>query len=136
MTFENVTINDLDKVAQSILENSRHKIFLLEGKMGAGKTTLTKALMKILEIEGETSSPTFSIVNEYFSEKNGVIYHFDCYRLENIEEAYDFGCEEYLDSGNFCFIEWSDKIQELLPNYYHRIEINLAENFTRTINFK
>src|SRR5690606_24913588 len=97
---------------------------------GSGKTTLIKEMGKILEVEDNISSPSFGIVNEYHS-PSGPVYHFDCYRLENPEEALDFGIEEYLYSGNKVFIEWPDKISDYLPEDYVRIEIKKMRDGSR-----
>lgn len=118
----NYSLGDLNKVAKEILSFSKADVFLFYGEMGSGKTTLIKEMGKILEVEDNISSPSFGIVNEYHS-PSGPVYHFDCYRLENPEEALDFGIEEYLYSGNKVFIEWPDKISDYLPEDYVRIEI-------------
>ncbi len=89
-----------------------NKVLLFHGEMGVGKTTLIKVLAKALGVEGATSSPTFSLVNEYQSIDNQIVYHFDFYRLKNETEALDMGADEYLYSGNWCFIEWAEKNSE------------------------
>lgn len=113
------TINSLDEineVAASFLAAVGDKtIFALYGPMGVGKTTFVKAVASCLGVEDDVSSPTFAIVNEYMTEKGTSVYHFDFYRVNNISEALDFGYEEYFYSGNKCFIEWPEKINELLP---------------------
>jgi len=96
-------------------ENPGKKIFAFYGEMGAGKTTFIKEICKQLGVNDNTSSPTFSIINEYIGNGGQKIYHFDFYRIKNIEEAYDMGYEDYLYSNAFCFIEWPEKIKELLP---------------------
>lgn len=100
--------------------------------MGAGKTTLIKSLCKYLGSNDNITSPTFAIVNEYTG-KNGSIYHFDFYRLKTQTEALDIGFEEYLYSGNYCFIEWPEKIPDLLPNKYISIKIEALDNNLRQI---
>jgi tRNA threonylcarbamoyladenosine biosynthesis protein TsaE len=100
--------------------------------MGAGKTTLISALCKSLGSTDDLSSPTFSIVNEYQSNV-GVIYHFDFYRIKTIEEAFDFGLEEYLYSGNYCFLEWSEKVEALLPDSPLKISIEIIDEETRQL---
>ncbi|MDR2221614.1 MAG: tRNA (adenosine(37)-N6)-threonylcarbamoyltransferase complex ATPase subunit type 1 TsaE [Flavobacteriaceae bacterium] len=109
------TLDKIDQVAKAILEQVKHKIILFDAPMGAGKTTLIKALAKQLDIKDLTSSPTFSIVNEYKSETtNTTVYHFDLYRMEEEEEAYDMGMDEYLSSNAWCFIEWPEKAENML----------------------
>lgn len=127
-------ISSIDKVAENIISdfsNSRH--FSLNGQMGAGKTTLTKSLCKVLEVEDNVCSPTFAIVNEYYSEKAGTIYHFDFYRIKNLQEAVDIGFDDYIDSGNYCFMEWCENILPLLPENMTEIKIEVKENKTRII---
>lgn len=94
-----------------------HRVFAFDGVMGAGKTTFIKQLVKEMGSMDIVNSPTFAIVNVYDVEQphKGEVYHFDCYRLKDIREAMDFGAEEYLYSGNYCFIEWPEKIEALLP---------------------
>lgn len=124
------TIEDISQIATQILAQSAHeKIFLFYGEMGAGKTTLIKALCQQLGVEGAVSSPTFSIVNEYAS-NNGRVYHFDFYRLKNQTEALDMGYEEYFYSGDYCFIEWPERIPDLLPESY--ISVSIDEQLDRS----
>ncbi len=130
------TLSEIDEVATEISKRLKHKIVLLNGQMGAGKTTLVKAIAKALGVREVANSPTFSIVNEYPTIEGGVLYHFDMYRLESEEEAYDFGVEEYLDSGNFCFIEWSERISNLLPEEVHTIDIEIVNNTVRQIQLR
>jgi tRNA threonylcarbamoyladenosine biosynthesis protein TsaE len=127
-------LSGLEQAARSILEEAGdQQIFIFEGEMGAGKTTLIKALARALGVKELVSSPTFSIVNEY--EGNGkVIYHFDFYRIKNLQEAYDIGYEEYFYSGNICFIEWPEKIAELLPEHYLKIEIEVRNENDRVLS--
>ncbi|KGE14262.1 tRNA (adenosine(37)-N6)-threonylcarbamoyltransferase complex ATPase subunit type 1 TsaE [Sphingobacterium deserti] len=109
------SLAELNEVTEKILSTfPDDRIFLFHGKMGAGKTTLINALCRSLGVQEPTSSPTFSIVNEYVFEA-GSIFHFDFYRLKNEEEALDLGYEEYFYSGNYCFVEWPEKIASLLP---------------------
>ncbi|MNK97596.1 tRNA threonylcarbamoyladenosine biosynthesis protein TsaE [compost metagenome] len=103
--------------------------------MGAGKTTFIKALCEVLEVQDNTSSPTFSIVNEYNSSK-GPIFHFDFYRIKEEEEAYDFGYEDYFYSGNYCFVEWPNKIPNLIPEDAKTIEIEITSATSRKIIIK
>lgn len=127
------SLNELSEVAQTVLKNSDSKVLLFYGKMGAGKTTLIKEMVKQLGVKDVTSSPTFSIVNEYLNDQNEPVYHFDFYRIENEGEAYQFGAEEYLDSGNWCLVEWPDKVQNLLPLDAVEIHLTVNENLTRTL---
>lgn len=108
------------------------RVFLFYGNMGAGKTTFIKELCRVLHVEDNTSSPTFAIVNEYASPK-GPIYHFDFYRLKDEQEAFDFGYEEYFYSGNYCFIEWPEKIPNLLPEEARVIKIEVLDADKRII---
>lgn len=120
-----LSLNELKKAADELLKVCGEvKIWLFFGELGAGKTTLIKALGEQLHVQGGISSPTFSIVHEYATSTGGPVYHFDFYRLKNEQEAYDIGVEEYFESGCFCLIEWPDKIPSLLPN--ERIEIRIT----------
>ena len=106
---------NLDHVASLILsENSSKKKFIFYGPMGIGKTTLIKALSLHLGVQDLVQSPTFSIVNQYIMKNGNYIYHFDFYRIENESEAYDIGYEDYLEYGEYCFIEWPERIPNLL----------------------
>ena len=117
------SIDEIHEVAQKIIAEKPNKVILFNGVMGVGKTTLIKALSKQLGVLDATSSPTFSIVNEYETTDNQVIYHFDMYRLKSEIEAMDMGIDEYLYSGNWCFIEWPEKIPNLLPDDYSTIHL-------------
>ena len=108
---------------------------MLYGPMGAGKTTFIKYLCEQLGVKDSTSSPTFSIVNEYDSD-NGLIYHFDFYRIKDEQEAFDFGYEEYFYSGAYCFIEWPEKIPNLLPEEAKEIQISIVDPDTRKISIR
>jgi tRNA threonylcarbamoyladenosine biosynthesis protein TsaE len=116
-------VSDLPKIAKDILAATSKKVFLFNGEMGAGKTTLIKQFCTLLECEDETSSPTFSLVNHYVSVKHGDIFHFDFYRINSVEEAFDIGFEEYLASDSICLIEWPEKIMKLISEPYVNIEI-------------
>lgn len=126
-------LSGLDEAAKKIVETTKdEQIFIFEGEMGAGKTTLIKALAKEMGVNKVVTSPTFSIVNEY--EANGkVIYHFDFYRIKNLQEAYDIGYEEYFYSENICFIEWPEKIAPLLPLHFVKIEISVQNENDRIL---
>lgn len=118
--------SELPKAAMAILKIAGdEKIFLFAGEMGAGKTTLIKAICFSLGMEDMVSSPTYSIVNEYIY-PGGKIYHFDFFRIKSQSEALDIGFEEYLSSGDFCFIEWPENISDLWPEHF--IEIKIVEN--------
>jgi len=110
-----------------------NRVFAFQGEMGAGKTTFIKAICEELGVEENITSPTFAIVNEYTSVNGKTIFHFDCYRLKNIREAYDLGAEEYFYSGNLCFIEWPEKIQELLPTDAVRVSISVLDDSSREV---
>jgi tRNA threonylcarbamoyladenosine biosynthesis protein TsaE len=135
LKFEEVGLADLKDVAQKILDHlvhSKDKFILLNGEMGTGKTTFTSVLMDLMGVEDHGSSPTFSIINEYFSVNYGKIYHFDFYRIENEIEAYDIGIEEIFEEDAYCFLEWPQRIQNLLPQ--NTVSINITiEGQKRTI---
>ncbi|WP_231628611.1 tRNA (adenosine(37)-N6)-threonylcarbamoyltransferase complex ATPase subunit type 1 TsaE [Mangrovimonas sp. ST2L15] len=130
----NYLISDLEDVAKEVLANLKTKTIILKGSMGTGKTTLIKSLVKQLGSNDEVSSPTFSIVNEYHI-TNGKIYHFDLYRLNDIEEAYNFGIEDYLYSGHWNIIEWPELIEDLLDDY-DKIELNINKDNSRNLRLK
>jgi tRNA threonylcarbamoyladenosine biosynthesis protein TsaE len=116
MKFFIADINEIQKTAIDFLKNfPNQKIFAFHGDLGAGKTTFIKALCEKLGVKDQMSSPSFSIVNEYNSENGNSIYHFDLYRLKSPQEAFDIGMEEYLYSGNYCFIEWPERAEGILP---------------------
>lgn len=127
-TWEYLKLSDLQKTGKELLEAyPKERIYAFVGKMGAGKTTFIKSLCCSLGVEEEVSSPTFSLVNEYRGSVEKTIFHFDFYRIKTETEAYDIGLEEYLDSGNYCFIEWPDKIDSLLPPSFVLIKIKELE---------
>ncbi len=128
------SLDEIDDVAQQILEKNPHKVILLHGEMGVGKTTLIKALAKELGVKGATSSPTFSLVNEYQATNNQLVYHFDFYRLNKETEAMDMGADEYFYSGNYCFIEWAEKIPNLVPESHSVIQISLLPDGKRSLS--
>lgn len=112
-----------------------HRVYAFDGQMGAGKTTFIKQLCEAMGTNDVVNSPTFAIVNVYDVQQpyQGEVYHFDCYRLKDIHEAMDFGAEEYLYSGNYCFIEWPDILQPILPNNTVYIHIKLLPNGDRLL---
>ena len=119
-------------------ESEPHRVFAFDGQMGAGKTTFIKSLCEAMRTDDVVNSPTFAIVNVYDVEQphKGEVYHFDCYRLKDIREAIDFGAEEYLYSGNYCFIEWPDMIDAILPEDTVRVTITVEENGDRRMVVK
>lgn len=121
-TFD--TLAQLPVVARKLLESfPEERFFAFFGKMGVGKTTLIKEICLQLGVEDNVCSPTFAIVNSYSTAVGDPVYHFDFYRLKNLDEAYDIGYEEYFYSGDYCFTEWTEKVEELLPEHYVRIDI-------------
>ena len=134
MTLHFQQFDELDAVARRILGEGRQQpVWLFAGEMGAGKTTLIKALCRALGVVSMVQSPTFSIVNEYTTHEGRPVYHFDCYRLRNEAEALDIGVEEYFDSGNYCFVEWPERITALWPTTYYRVNITASDTGERTV---
>ncbi len=125
------SLDQLEEVAQQIIANNPKKVILFNGEMGVGKTTLIKQLCKTLGITEATSSPTFSLVNEYQTADNQIVYHFDFYRLNHEIEALDMGVDDYLYSDNWCFIEWAEKIPNLIPELHSVINITLLADGKR-----
>ena len=124
MQFTLHQLDDWQKVVEDILPHLKHPILILKGNLGAGKTMFTQFLMQNLGSSDEVSSPTYSLVNEYDTPK-GKVFHFDLYRLKNIEEAYDMGIEEYLDNAFLCIIEWPEIYEEELEGLnYHEMKIS------------
>ena len=127
------SLDQIKEVAEQVLAQNPKKIILFNGEMGVGKTTLIKQLCKSLGVEGATSSPTFSLVNEYHASNNQIVYHFDFYRLNKETEALDMGVDDYLYSGNWCFIEWSEKIANLIPEEHSIVSIELMADGKREL---
>lgn len=130
---KNYSLDEISVVAEQILNSVGSKILLFYGNMGSGKTTLIKELSNQLGVNELTNSPTFSLVNEYLSDQEETIYHFDFYRIEQEEEAYDIGFEEYLDSGAWCFVEWPENVENLLPLDSDVIRISINPDNSRNI---
>lgn len=127
------SLDQIQEVAEQIIASNPKKIILFNGEMGVGKTTLIKQLCKNLGVEDATSSPTFSLVNEYYTSNNQIVYHFDFYRLNKETEALDMGVDDYLYSGNWCFIEWSEKIANLIPEDHSTVTIELLADGKRSL---
>ena len=126
-------LEQLPQVASDLLEEyPEERFFAFFGKMGVGKTTLIKEMCTQLGVTETVCSPTFAIINEYTSGEGEPVYHFDFYRLKSADEAYDIGYEEYFYSGAYCFTEWTEKIEQLLPEHYVRVEIE-EHNEIRTL---
>ena len=133
----NIPVPDLaslDDASRKLLEAfPDSRVFAFYGEMGAGKTTLIKALCRALHVTDVTSSPSFGLIYEYRTSGSNSIYHFDFYRIEHLEEAYDIGYEEYIDSGFYCFIEWPEKIASLLPPETVNVYLQILDNNERTL---
>jgi len=130
------SLDQIKEVAEKILVQNPKKIILFNGEMGVGKTTLIKQLCKNIGVEDATSSPTFSLVNEYYTPNNQIVYHFDFYRLNKETEALDMGVDDYLYSGNWCFIEWSEKIASLIPEEHSVVTIELLPDGKRELKLE
>jgi len=135
MEYISENIFDLHLIGEKIIKysNKKSNIFTFEGEIGVGKTTLIKVILKTFKVKDLVKSPTFSIVNEYLTFDNKIIYHFDFFRIKNKIDVLDIGFEEYLDSQNFCFIEWPNSIQNLLPNDINKIKIEYIDKIKRKI---
>jgi len=129
------SLSDLNVVAEKFLRLIQNKkVIAFFGPMGVGKTTFIKALCNELGVVEIVTSPTFALINEYQTSNGNTIYHFDFYRIEKIEEVFDFGYEDYFYSGNYCFIEWPDKVAEILPDHIVFVQMVENEDGSRTIN--
>lgn len=140
MNKETIYIENLNAIniaAQDFIKKIQNKkVFAFYGEMGAGKTTFIKAICENLGVEDMINSPTFSIINEYLGADRNIIYHMDCYRIEKEGEAMDIGVTDYLYSGNYCFIEWPEKIERLLPDDIVKVKIVEIENGIRVVEFE
>lgn len=128
-------LNEIESVAKQFLvatEGKRH--FAFYGSMGAGKTTFIKAVCEQLGTTDTVSSPSFAIINEYNS-NSGKIFHFDFYRIKNLEEAYNLGYEDYFFGDDYCFVEWPEKIEELMPEHFTIVKVSVDDNDKRTLEF-
>jgi len=142
MTEKKIIINsidDLDRAAEEFVEvMGDETVYAFYGEMGAGKTTFINALSRALGVEQDaTGSPSFSIINEYRSDTTAeLIYHFDLYRLENLEEAFDIGVEDYFDSGALCLLEWPERIEDILPDDTVKVDFKVLDNGSRELTVK
>lgn len=127
------SLEDIASVADIIVTQNPHKVILFHGEMGAGKTTFIKQFCKTLGVIEATSSPTFSLVNEYQTTDNQTVYHFDFYRLKDEHEALDMGADDYFYSGNWCFIEWAENVPNLIPDEHSVITIQVLEDGKRLL---
>lgn len=124
----------ISSAAKTLLKHtSENKIFAFYGSMGAGKTTIIKAICKVLGVADIVSSPTFTLVNEYRTFKGEIIYHIDFYRIKKQEEVFDFGIEEYLSGESYCFMEWPELVEGLLPPGIVSVRITVNDNEERTL---
>lgn len=130
------SLDEINIVAKKVLDANPNKVILFNGAMGTGKTTFIKALAKSLGVNDATGSPTFSLVNEYKTVDYQTVYHFDVYRLKSESEAYDMGMDEYLYSGHWCFIEWAEKIPNLVPEQHSTITIKTLSNGKRSLELQ
>lgn len=129
-------LNDIERAAKEFLKlRGNNTVIAFYGAMGAGKTTFTKAICKVLGVPDSVNSPTFTIINEYRTKEGEPVYHFDFYRIDKLEEAYDIGFDEFVDSGWLCLIEWPEKIEKLLPEETLRVYIKVLSDDSREISF-
>lgn len=133
----NITLPQLDLVAVELLKHFRDaRVFAFFGDMGAGKTTFIQSVCRALNSPDTVTSPSFAIINEYSDASGEPVYHFDFYRIKNLEEAFDLGYEDYFYSGFYCLIEWPEKIEPLLPEQFIGVYISAAQDGTRNIRAK
>ena len=121
-------LNQLEETSLKVTQNFNHKIILISGEMGAGKTTLIKQILIGLNVIDNISSPTFSIINEYTTKSKDLVYHMDLYRINKIEELEEIGFFEYIDSGNLCFIEWGEIIEDIIGENYNKFKLIENDN--------
>jgi len=137
MILIETSLENIDAAAYKFIQQAEdRKHFAFYGSMGVGKTTFIKALCKALGVAGAVTSPTFALINEYNTGNSGKAYHFDFYRINKPEEAFDLGCEEYFASGGYCFVEWPEKAEVALPSNINRVYIKELESGNREISAK
>lgn len=135
MTVQFQSLDELDEVSRQLIDEAgTNRVWLFEGEMGAGKTTLIKAICRAVGVVSVVQSPTFGLINEYTTQAGEPVYHFDCYRLRNEAEALDIGLEEYFDSGHYCFVEWPEKIEALWPVAYYQLNLSADHTGKRKVN--
>ena len=134
-TIYKLQLTNIECIAQQFVEEQNDgRVFAFYGQMGAGKTTFIAAVCKALGIEEPVNSPTFAIINEYVADNGETVYHLDCYRLNTLRDALNIGIEEYFASGNICFIEWAENIEELLPVDTVRVNIVVEDDGSREVS--
>ncbi|WP_339758127.1 tRNA (adenosine(37)-N6)-threonylcarbamoyltransferase complex ATPase subunit type 1 TsaE [Algoriphagus aquimarinus] len=137
MTQFTYELDEIEKAAKVVIETAAdEKVWIFQGDMGAGKTTLIKALSKAFSVTDQVSSPTFGIVNHYENQGGGIFYHFDFYRMDDPTEALDIGIEEYFYSGNYCWLEWAEKIAAFLPEKFLLVRIINDSETQRTLTLQ
>lgn len=129
------TLEDVAKTAEQLITSCKTKLILLHGEMGVGKTTLVKHIAKSLGCKDTISSPTYALVNEY-ELSDGLLYHFDLYRVNSEEELYDFGIEDYLHSGEWIVIEWPELVQHMLPPTFDTVYLSELQDNSRQLRLK
>ncbi len=135
MTIQFQQADIAEAARQFVSHMGEHTIFAFHGSMGAGKTTFIQAICRELGVTETITSPTFAIVNEYRTDRDTPVYHFDFYRIRRLSEAYDMGCEEYFYSGHPCFIEWPELVEDLLPSETVHVHITEQPDSTRKVEF-
>ncbi|MCK4664651.1 MAG: tRNA (adenosine(37)-N6)-threonylcarbamoyltransferase complex ATPase subunit type 1 TsaE [Bacteroidales bacterium] len=130
------SVKNINEASTKFLSETKgFKKFAFYGEMGVGKTTFIKAICHKLKVKDIINSPSFAIINEYYTINDDIIYHFDFYRIKNIEEVYDFGYEDYFFSDNYCFIEWAEKIEKIIPPDFVKVYMTKTSNNSRKIEF-